>query len=174
MLDVALNYADELIKKERETWFKDKYKFYHGNYCGDLNLVAGTYDAHQFVSVGEKGDVIGYISYKIDRCTGCCYDFCIVNYTGDRLTFGKDVLRTLTDIFDKYHFNKLEFCVVIGNPAEKSYDRLIKKYGGSVVGIFREHTKLTDGLMYDVKVYEVLSYDYRRARINKVRGEIKC
>lgn len=167
MLDIALNYADELIKKDRNTWFLDKYKYYNGNYCADLELRTNTYDVYQFVSVDENGSVIGYIGYKIDRCANSCYDLCIVNYSNNYLTFGKDVLRAITDIFDRYRFNKLEFNVVIGNPAEKSYDRLIKRCGGSVIGIFHDHTKLVDGLLYDVKYYEVLARDFQRVRYKK-------
>lgn len=80
------------------------------------------------------------------------------------MIFGRDLGKALTDIFEKFNFNKLKFSVVVGNPIEKSYDRMIQKYGGRVVGIFREDARLIDGNLYDVKQYEILRSDYMRAR----------
>ena len=68
--------------------------------------------------------------------------------------------QALKDIFEKFHFRKLIFSVVIGNPIEKTYDRMIQKYGGRIVGIQRQQVKLIDGQFYDVKMYEILSDDY--------------
>ena len=64
-------------------------------------------------------------------------------------------------------FRNINFLLVIGNPIEKMYERLVKKYNGRVVGIRKSHTKLIDNKYYDVKEYEVFREDYL-----KTRGEI--
>lgn len=168
MLAVALDYKEELIHKLHSTWFKDKYKYYHyNNYHRDLSLSEDTWNVHQFVSLNNEGEVVGYLEYYIDRSSLNCSDFNIVNFGADKITFGKDLHSLITDIFEKFHFNKLSFSVVIGNPVEASYDKLIRNYGGRVVGIQKNHVRLLDNLLYDVKLYEVTSYDYLNKKYNK-------
>jgi hypothetical protein len=75
-------------------------------------------------------------------------------------TFGRDVITAVKDIFEKYRFNKLDFSVVCGNPIEKTYDKLIKRYNGRVVGIREQEARLLDGKLYDVKEYELLAERY--------------
>ena len=40
------------------------------------------------------------------------------------------------------------------------YDKIIKKYGGNIVGIQHDSTKFDDGKYYDVKEYEIMKTDY--------------
>ncbi len=56
------------------------------------------------------------------------------------------------------------FTVVVGNPVESRYDRIIERYGGRIVGIHKEHTMLPDGRLYDEKMYEILRTDYMKHR----------
>jgi len=82
--------------------------------------------------------------------------------------FGADLGRALKDIFEKYNFRKLGFSVVVGNPVEKAYDRIIGRYGGRVVGTHIKQCRLTDGEYYDLKKYEIFREDYmKNRRINK-------
>jgi hypothetical protein len=85
----------------------------------------------------------------------------IMNFTNDNLmTFGKDLHQVVDDMFCKFHFNKLSFYVVIGNPIQKYYRKFIKKYGGRVVGYKEKDVKLIDNLLYDVELYEILADNY--------------
>jgi hypothetical protein len=61
--------------------------------------------------------------------------------------------------------------VVVGNPAERLYDRVINKYGGRIVGIKEKSTKLIDGLYYDVKLYEIFKEDFDKARIKNTLND---
>lgn len=92
------------------------------------------------------------------------YGLHIIHFGGscasNRYVFGKDVMTAIRDIFEKYRFNKLNFTVVRGNPVEKTYDKLIKRYNGRIVGIKEQETKLIDGRLYDVKEYELLAERY--------------
>jgi len=84
----------------------------------------------------------------------------IINFYDKNLTFSRDLYKFLKDLFEKYNFRKIEFNVVIGNPIEKMYDKYIDKYGGSIVGIRKESTRLQDGKYYDVKIYEIFRENY--------------
>lgn len=102
----------------------------------------------------------------INRADGdIAHDLNIINFEDEpSMTFARDLGQALTDIFEKYYFRKLNFCVIVGNPAEKAYDKMIKKYGGRVVGYRRENTRLFDGKYYDEKLYEVMRDDYFNAK----------
>ncbi|MDE7445913.1 MAG: hypothetical protein K2N15_09485 [Lachnospiraceae bacterium] len=83
-----------------------------------------------------------------------------------------DLEKALKDIFTKFNFNKLKFSVVIGNPIEKAYDKAIKRYGGKIIGIEKQETRLIDGKLYDVKRYEIMRSDYLEA-IHTMKGDKK-
>ena len=160
MLDVAIKYADALKDKMYETWFDEKYKYWNfSTYYSDIDIKDETWAEHQFVSILDD-EIIGYICYEVNRVSNYCTGLGIINFTDNKMTFGCDLGQALTDIFEKFKFNKLKFSVVIGNPIEKSYDRMIQRYGGRIVGIFRQDTRLLDGNLYDVKQYEILRSEY--------------
>lgn len=166
MLDIALKYTDELKKLYINTWHNEKYKYYNYRSFWEMpKFEESTWDGHDFVSLNKKGEVIGAIGYSINRPTESVCGLGIINFTDDPM-FGKDVIQAMKDIFEKYNFRKMSCCVVIGNPVEKTYDRLIPKYGGRIVGIEKEETKLCDNKYYDVKRYEILREDYMRAKEN--------
>ena len=161
MIDLAINHEDELRKKFRSTWFSEKYKFWTcTNYHEDFKLAESTWVDHQFVSLDSSGKVIGYISYSIDRADDLVYGLSIINFTDNKVTFGIDVGNVIQDIFEKFHFRKLNFIVVVGNPIESTYDRMIEKYHGRIVGVQKKQVRLFDGRFYDKKLYEILLEDY--------------
>ena len=167
MLDVALKHKEKLQELFINTWHKDKYKYYNYRSFWELpKFSESTWDGHDFVSINKDGEIIGSIGYSIDRPNNAVCGLGIINFTDDMITFGKDTLQALSDIFERYNFHKLSFCVVIGNPVEKTYDRLVVKYGGSIVGVERQHTKLCDNKYYDVKRYEILREDYLKSKGN--------
>lgn len=162
MLDLALNHSEELQKKFRDTWFSEDYKFYSCvNYYEDFKVSDSTWNYHQFVSVDGDKNIIGYIGYCIERADNSVDGLTIINFTKDNKTeFGIDIANAIRDIFKKYHFRKLDFAVVVGNPVEKIYDAMVTKYNGRIVGTKKEHAHLYDGKYYDLKLYEILSKDY--------------
>jgi RimJ/RimL family protein N-acetyltransferase len=113
--------------------------------------------------LNSNGEIIGAIGYCILRDTESVCGLGIINFTDDP-AFCRDVLHAVRDIFERYNFRKLSFCVVIGNPIEKAYDKLALKYGGRIVGVERQETKLCDNKYYDVKRYEILRDDYIRSK----------
>lgn len=165
MLVPAILYKDQLIKKHHEIWFDDKYTYWNnGNYWEDLTVNADTWNDHQFVSI-YNGEIIGYIAYSINRSANYAYSLGALKYSNHfSATFSLDLGRVLQDIFEKFHFNKLKFSVVIGNPIEASYDKLIDRYGGHIVGIQKDDVRLQDGKLYNKKLYEIMSEEYFRAK----------
>ena len=171
MLDVAIRYQNQLVDKFRSVWLKERYKYWTAtSYFDDWQPINSTWVDHQFVSV-RYGKIIGYIDYAINRAEGdVVHDLNIINFEDEpSMTFAMDLGQALMDIFEKYNFRKLNFCVIVGNPAEKAYDKMIKRYGGRVVGYRKENTRLFDGKYYDDKLYEVMREDYFRKKDTRKR-----
>lgn len=161
MLDVAINHIDELKKKFNSIWFQEKYKFYNYDmWFNNVEVDDNTWNRHQFVSLNNNGEIIGYIAYQVERQTHNASKLAIINFTDNKIVFGRDLKQVLVDIFEKFKFNKLSFSVVIGNPIEKSYDKMVKKCGGCIVGVAANETKLYDNEYYPVKYYEILKENY--------------
>lgn len=165
MLDLAIKYTDQVIQKFRETWYKDKYKYFHNaNFFEDWVVKDTTWNDHQFVSV-RNGDVIGYIGYNIDRSWDLVNNLCVINFEDSpSMEFSADMGHAIRNIFEKFNFRKLCFSVIVGNPIESSYDKMCLKYGGRIVGIKKENARLIDGCFYDEKLYEIFREDYLSAR----------
>ena len=163
MLKIAINYEEQLKKKMYETWFDDFYKYYEfSTYYTEPVIDRDTWAQHQFVSVDHVDNIVGYIAYSVNRQTDSAFGLSAINFTDDKVTFGMDLGRALIDIFEKFKFNKLSFEVVVGNPIEESYDKMVKRYKGRIVGVKKQDVKLIDGNIYDVKMYEILRDDYLR------------
>lgn len=164
MLELALNHEKKLKIKLRQTWNNEKYKFYDvENYREDIELETSSWLAHDYVSV-YKEEVIGYIRYQIDRPSEYVFGLGIINFEKDhKAVFAKDLGTALKDIFEKYNFRRLEWNVIVGNPVEKSYDKMCQRYGGRIVGTYTKRNRLIDGHYYDEKLYEIDKSDYDRA-----------
>lgn len=171
MLAFAQDYKNELEKRMRETWGNEKYWYYHASsYMGALEVDNDTWNNVQLVSLNDSGEVIGFLGYGVKReCRYVSY-LAIINFTDDKY-FGIDIMRMVRDIFEKYRYRKIVFSVIIGNPIERSYDRLIERYGGRIVGIYKEHVMLPDGKLYDEKFYEIFRTDYLERRKNVNNAE---
>lgn len=160
MLDLAIKHEPELQTLFADAFLDTRNRFYFGGgYSDKYKADESTWNKHEFVSV-KNNKVIGYLSYNIDRRTNSANSLVAINFGERNLTFSRDFRQFLSDIFEKYGFRKLTFGVFIGNPAEKMYDRYIRKFGGRIVGINKEAGLLIDGKFYDYKEYEIFRNDY--------------
>lgn len=166
MLKPAKLYEDQIKQKNAEIMFDTEYMYAENrSWREEVELRNNTWHCHEFASVNEDDEVIGTLSYSIDRDSRVCFGLQIINYKKDSLstTFGKDLSQLFYDIFFKFKFRKLKFGVIVGNPAEKFYDKYIEKIGGRVVGVYEEDDILMDGELYDYKAYEVLDRHFLKA-----------
>lgn len=168
MLDLAAKHEAELQARFADAFLDMRNIFYFGNgYMNTYKPDDGTWNKHEFVSV-KGGKVIGYLAYRIDRRTNTAENLAAINFGGKNLAFSRDFRQFLKDIFEKFRFRKLVFGVYVGNPAEKMYDRYIRKFGGRIIGTERAATMLLDGKFYDYKQYEIFREDYM-SRIQPVQ-----
>lgn len=162
MLKLAFSYQEKLNQAWQEIVFKEKYQFYnfdsYWNY--KIALDEHSWNKIQMVSVDKNDNILGYLSASINRDVGKASSIGIINFGEINITFSRDLYTFLTDLFTKHHLNKIEWSVVIGNPAELMYDKIVEKYGGRVVGVWKESTRTADGTLRDVKDYELFRTNY--------------
>ncbi len=165
MLEPAIKYEAQVKERFRGIWFDERYKYFNcSTYYEEWKINDSTWNRHQFVSTRGE-DVIGYISYAVSRAEDDVSNLAIVNFEdAPSFTFAKDLGLALRDIFEKFRFRRMEFSVIVGNPIEKSYDRLCRKYGGRIVGTYNKRVRLIDGKFYDEKYYEIFADDYFDAK----------
>ncbi|MEQ6355176.1 hypothetical protein ABNX05_11155 [Lysinibacillus sp. M3] len=166
-LEFAVVYEHKLSVLMRKAMMDDKYKYYFFSsyYRFDTDIPRDTWNHLQLVSV-KNNEVIGLFGAYIDRETRNVTDIYAINFHDINYTFSKDFRKFLTDLFDKYNFNKINFKVIKGNRAEKMYDKYIKKYNGRIVGYRKNEVILTDGRYYDDKLYEITKDDYLKSKIS--------
>jgi len=159
-------YAKVIIKSENFYYFLGPYYNY------ELNIDKDSWNNLQFVSISKnkKNEYLihGYFCANINRDTDCIDNIQLLKFKNfkqdNTFTFSYDLINFLKNLFEKYQFRKIEWCVIIGNPAEKMYDRIITKWGGKIIGIFREKIKLLDGKFYDLKYYEIFKNEYDKQK----------
>jgi len=164
MLDLAINHAPELQAKYRASIFDERYKFYRRTPGGDffLPITDNSRDGLQFVSLDESG-VIGYLSVKVNRLTKTGYEIEAIHFSPKQNPiFTQDMFDFFSALYSTFGLNRLVWSVIVGNPAEAFYDRLVDYFGVRVVGTFKDDVMLYDGQLYDLKYYEYFKDDFMR------------
>lgn len=163
LLKPAYPYRDKLQQRYNEILFQDKYMFYN---CSayweyEFKLNQDSWNYIEMVSVDSKDNVIGFFRATIERSADKVSSLGVANFFDANPVFAKDLKSFILDLLFKFNFRKIEWTVVIGNPAEQIYDRFIAKYGGRDTGIQRKTVRLQDGKYYDMKGYEIFRSEFR-------------
>jgi hypothetical protein len=156
-------YTTELKLKFWEIAYDDFYMYVNNGYIEDYQPSNSTWGEHEFVSVSEDNKVLGYIRYGINQRADIADGLCAINFSKN-ITFARDLFKVIDDVFCKYKYRKLKYGVYVGNPIERTYDKLTEKYGGRIVGISLKDAKLIDGEFHDYKTYELFREDYLKNR----------
>ena len=168
MIDIAQRHEAELKKKFLNIWGNGIFKFYNISSYNYLlsDLPKDDYNSVNLVSLNfYGGEIVGYINYEIDRVSKIVTNITAINFCNDRM-FGFDLISVFKNIFEKSDIKKIKFQVIIGNKSESNYDRLLKLFGGRIVGTFENDVLLSDGKYYDVKHYEITKENYGYPRNN--------
>jgi hypothetical protein len=160
MLDLANNHLDDMnrLTKLAATDIKYKYLNFDSYAMIEYTPLKDTWKGIHYVSINGSGEVTGYIKVSIERPYPRA-QIVIMNTKG--LVFMADLLTLVEKLFNESLFPKLTFSVLIGNPAEKIYDRFIANHGGRVVGIYKKHETNLIGEICDLKLYEILKEDFK-------------
>lgn len=160
MLKLAKPYEDQINKaKIHIIENEEKYKYLNcSTYWDNTILSIPDSDWNSIVRMSVSEDkVLGYFKADIVRDTLDVSSLMAVNFNLKAIsfTFIRDLEAFVNYLLEYKKFRKINFSVVIGNPAERMYDRFIEKYNGRIVGIKKNDAKLVDGKYYDLKLYEL-------------------
>lgn len=157
-------------------------KFYNANPMMSIGEIVnndsatvgfGGVGANNYVSVTEIDEttytVNGVICFNIDWTNTKACNLHVAAFGPNPVTFAKDVKEAIDWIFTKFNCEGLDFSVIVGNPAEKIWDKAIKKLNGKVVAYYKRDAKLIDNKLYDMKTYEVMKEDYFESEYYKRR-----
>lgn len=163
MLRTAQLYKVQLEEEILKTWHDPDYMYYHsGTGSTVLQLAKNNYERHDFVSVNNDGKILGYISYNVSWCSMVASNFGIIRF--DKQTFSKDfvidILEVISNIFNKYNLNKIEWFCYADNPVIHSYRKFVQKYGGRECGYVRQSAKLIDGKLHDYALFELMKDEF--------------
>jgi len=171
MLKPAINYVDQLNKLKSIIFDnEDKYKYCINADYIDYNFFCiedSDYKSIQRVSVNSNDEVIGYMSANLGL-NNVVTNLCLLNFYLDSkalpVSFARDTNAFIDYLFKYRKVTKIKFNVLIGNPAEKIYDRFVKNHNGRIVGTFKNDAILIDKTICDVKCYEIMRENYTEAK----------
>lgn len=160
MLEYAFYHTEELIKKYQNL-SQSKYNYY--SFCSYRNFAIDikkdSWEKEQYVSIDNKGDIIGYLCANIDRDTRNISQLNLINFSDNSKIYSLDLLKFLRTL---KRYRTITWSVAIGNPAEKKYDSICKRLNGRIVGFFKNNIRCLDGKLHDVKYYEVENAHYKK------------
>ena len=156
MLRPAILYKDKLENAFNELIYTDKYFFYSSYaYCHSIPDFQTEDNSFQFASVtGESDTLIGYFSYKINPETDTVWQFGAYSFYKINPVFGKVVLAEMKRLIKDHR--RIEWRMIGDNPAQETYDKFCKRYGGNKV-ILHNVCKDNHGKYHDKHIYEILS-----------------
>jgi len=171
MLELAFLNKEALSKQFIKIHSDIRYMYYFTSTFleYEVEIDSSSWSKIQQVSKNKDGEIIGYFSVNINRESNNVSNVRMINFQDKpSITFSKDMHTFLSSLFDIFSFNKINWCVTIGNPAENMYDKIVKNYNGRIVGVYEKEFKFINGKYYDTKVYEILKENYdKRRKLNE-------
>ena len=169
MLEVANKYMDQLQELNYRIRYNDYYKYYNlGSYYDDPEYKTSDWLRSDWVST-TNGEVKAHMKAYLDRDYMIITELTLVNYSQTYVEFYSDFREFIRRLV-RVGFRKICFSVIVGNPAERTYDRFVKRYGGRIVGTHKSHVKLIDGKYYDLKLYEVFTNNPKLLKSLELQG----
>lgn len=81
-------------------------------------------------AIMDKDKLIGYLGYQVDWYASQACNFGLMSFDKGNPIIGLDVHREMKKLLEEYKLHRIEWRMVGGNPAERSYDKFCNKYGG--------------------------------------------
>lgn len=160
MIKPAILFEDQLRLRIAETWYDPDYMYYYDTTPGIPDIADKPDNQYQFVSVNEKGEVVGFFSYWVYEPSKRAMNFGLMAFKKHNRTFMKDAVQMFKDMFEKFGIESAEWrCYANNTEAAKLYRHIIKEYGGVEVGTLRRNGAPQNREICDTIIFEVLKED---------------
>lgn len=154
MLYPAQLYREELKRKLISCWYRPKYDYY---FCGDYRefSVPDNVDwRRDFVHLNDNGEIDGYFSYHYNEIAKSLSQFGLISFTGASYRFLRDCREHIEKLISE-GLHRMEWWAIADNPANKMYEHIIEKYGGTIAGRMRD-CQFFNGKYHDSVMYEII------------------
>ncbi len=160
MIKPAILFENQLRLRIAETWYDPDYMYYYDTTPGIPDIADKPDNQYQFVSVDEKGEVVGFFSYWVYEPSKRAMNFGLMAFKKHNRTFMKDAVQMFKDMFEKFGIESAEWrCYANNTEAVKLYRHIIKEYGGVEVGTLRRNGAPQNREICDTIIFEVLKED---------------
>lgn len=153
MLIDANKYKRQIYKELLKLSNKEKF-FYFGSdeiQLPEINEDNKNKGVYRF-GIVDSDKLIGYFSYYIDLKNLSVSSFGLVSFDKKNKIIGLDVYKEIKRIIKKYSLHSIQWNMVGDNPAERHYDKYIKKFNG-IKYVFPEAIRTKDGKFHDDVLY---------------------
>lgn len=155
MLYPAQLYKEELKCKLIGCWYKPEYNYYFVGDYREFTVPDNTDWRRDFVHLGADGEVDGYFSYHYDEIAKSLSQFGLISFTGNGGALMVDYIRHIDKLISE-GLHRMDWWAVTDNDhANKIYERLIKRYGGTIAGRMHD-CNFFSGKYHDSVMYEIL------------------
>ena len=158
MLKPAILFKEEIENNFKKYYYTDDMMYETGTLNNWLpNVQEEPQDGqYQYAIVNSQDKLIGYLDYHIDWYCSCAHKFGLISFDRGNPTIGKDLYNELNKLINDYKLHRIEWQMVSGNPAERSYDRFCKKFNGTK-HILKDSIKDKYGKYHNDIIYEIIN-----------------
>lgn len=158
MLIPAILKKNEILEAFKNYYYTDDMMYETGslnNWLPDIpeESNAGRF---QYAILDSKENLIGYLDYYIDWYSSCASRFGLISFDRGNPTIGKDLFKELNKLINDYKLHRIEWRMIGGNPAERSYDKFCNKFNGTK-HILKDAIKDKYGNYHNDIIYEIIN-----------------
>ena len=170
MLVPAITYKESIEKQFRLLSYSDRLLLYTGsieNYDWEIKTDVDKYD----FAIVHSGQVVGYISFRVDWYCSCAYNFGLMKFLNtyfDNTTQEYkssapliiSAVREVVQMIKRFNLHRIDFRCVSGNPAMRGYMGILKqvqKQGYSIRTVdFIDNIRDRDGQYRNTTMFELI------------------
>lgn len=171
MLDYAIKYESKLKELYLSNVVGNPFYDYWNSDYYNFNLTINNSDWTdiQKVSIFDN-KLYGYLAATIDRQCSIVTGLSVYYLYSNTLSVGfiRDLIKFIDDLFMIENASKIKFYVIVGNPAERMYDKFISTHGGRIVGYYKNDAIIKGHGLCNKKLYEIMREDYLLSKEKKV------
>ena len=170
MLIPAIQYKEEIEKQFQRIQYSEKYLWYTGS-IDNYDIEVKTEGDKYSYAIVESGQVLGYISFRIDWYCSMAYNFSLIRflpyyfdnptqeYKDSTLKMASAILEVIRMI-ESFNLHRIDFRCVSGNPVWKKYEHLLlwfhrRDWIGNMI-VFRDNIRDREGDYHDTICYELI------------------
>ena len=158
MLVPAILYKDKILEEFKKYYYTEDMMYETGELTNWLpNIQEETESGRfQYAIVDSENKLLGYLDYNIDWYSSCASRFGLISFDRGNPIVGKDLYNELNKLINEYKLHRIEWRMIGGNPAERSYDKFCEKHHG-VKHVLRDAIKDKYGKYHNDIIYEIIA-----------------